>query len=265
MRLAQRSNVVEDPERAPVRGDHQIIAVNRHILHRRYRQIQLQRPPIVSVIVRDVNAELGPGKEHPFLLRIFTHRSHKRRSVNALGDHLPRLAVVPRSINVRSLIVEPVRVHRRIRFARIEVGSFDQRDSAPIRDSLWGHIFPALPAIACQVNQTGIAARPDHSAVQAGGRNRKHHAIAELLGIINCGSRSARLGVESRGRSREIGADRAPVQAAIRRLQHVLRPQKQRRFVEGREDQHGYPGIAILAGRNLRAKNLRRPGRDVLA
>ena len=61
--LAQRRDVVENPERAAVSGDDEIVAVNGQIAHRGDRQVELQRLPVVAVVERNVNAEFGAGEE----------------------------------------------------------------------------------------------------------------------------------------------------------------------------------------------------------
>src|ERR1700675_4606324 len=48
-RLTERRNVIQNPERTAVRGNHQVIAVDGEIANRRGGQVQLQRLPMVSV------------------------------------------------------------------------------------------------------------------------------------------------------------------------------------------------------------------------
>ena len=84
--LPQRSDVVENPERASVRGNDQIFAVNREIANRCDRKIQLQRLPVVAVIEGNVNSELGSGKEQPLLLSIFANGARERVRGNAIAN-----------------------------------------------------------------------------------------------------------------------------------------------------------------------------------
>ena len=57
--LPERRQVVQQPKRASVCRDHQIIIFNHQIVNWCYRQIQLQWLPMRAVVERNKNADLG--------------------------------------------------------------------------------------------------------------------------------------------------------------------------------------------------------------
>ena len=48
--LSQRTDVIQNPERPPMRGDDQIIIFDHQIVHRRGGQIQFERPPLRTIV-----------------------------------------------------------------------------------------------------------------------------------------------------------------------------------------------------------------------
>ena len=124
--LPQRRDVVEDPDAAPVRADDQVVVLDDEIAHRRRRHVQPQRLPVVAIVERHVDLRLGSGEEQPLALRILAHDADRRAAGNAVDDLLPRLAAVVRAVDVRVHVVEPQRVHRRIRRERIEAAGIDR-------------------------------------------------------------------------------------------------------------------------------------------
>src|SRR5207302_10538804 len=109
--LAQRCDVVENPEGASVRRDHQVVTVDREIANRTDRQIELQRLPVLTVVERDISSEFGSGEEQPPALRIFPNRAQEGWSGNAVRDRLPGSAIVSRSIKIRRAIVEAAAIY----------------------------------------------------------------------------------------------------------------------------------------------------------
>ena len=72
--LAQRRDVVEDPEAAAVRADDQVVVLDDEVADRRRRHVQPQRLPVVAVVERDVDLRLGAGEQQALALRILAHR-----------------------------------------------------------------------------------------------------------------------------------------------------------------------------------------------
>jgi len=48
--LAQRSDVIQNPEGAAVGGDDEVVVVNPEIAHGSVRQIELERLPVVAIV-----------------------------------------------------------------------------------------------------------------------------------------------------------------------------------------------------------------------
>src|SRR5258706_13777693 len=72
--LAQRRNVVENPERPAMCSDDEIVSVNGEIAHRGMWQIELQRLPVVTIIKGNEYRALRTCKEQPLAFGIFAIR-----------------------------------------------------------------------------------------------------------------------------------------------------------------------------------------------
>src|ERR1700676_402200 len=107
---------------------------------------------MVSVIEGYVNTKFRSGEEKPFLLRVFAHRTQECGSSNAVGDQLPRCAIITRAIEVGHLIVEPAAIDCRISDGGIEMRCFNQRHLAPAAQSGRRNIFPVRSSVARQMN-----------------------------------------------------------------------------------------------------------------
>ena len=75
-KLAQARDVVEHPERAAVRRDDQIVVVDSQVAHRGMRQIELQRLPVLAVVVGDPHGFLGGGEKQPPAAGVLAHGVH---------------------------------------------------------------------------------------------------------------------------------------------------------------------------------------------
>src|ERR1700693_613177 len=231
----------------------------------------MQGLPVVPVIKRYVNSELGSGEEEPSTLRVFANRAQECRSGNAVRDQLPCGPVVTRSINVRRLIVEAAAIDGCVCDAGIEMRSFEQRGLAPVAQPFRGDLFLALATIAGEVIHSRVASRPDQIAVEDRWSNREHDTIAGALRVLDSWRprrflisfifRIARI----MNRSGEIGANRLPVQTAIHSLRHILRPEIKRGGINRGKRQGRSPRVTILALIDLGIESKRGPWRNVLA
>ena len=131
--LAQRRDVIENPEAAAVRGRREIVVLNQQVTHRGCGHVQPQRLPMIAIVEGNVNCALSAGKEQTLALGIFTHRIHILIGGNAVDDFGPGLAGVARAVNVRTQIVETQRVDGGVGRLRIEVAGFDDRNLLPRR------------------------------------------------------------------------------------------------------------------------------------
>ena len=94
-------DVVENPERAAVRGDDKVIAMNRQVAHGGMRKIQLQRLPVVAVVKRNVYRSFAAGEKQAFARGIFTHDVDRCVVRQASRDFRPVLTVVARPVDMR--------------------------------------------------------------------------------------------------------------------------------------------------------------------
>ncbi len=68
------SSITQNPR--PCVADDQIVAVDLEVAHRRHRQVQLQRLPVVAVVERHERRALGAGEQQPAPHRIFLDDVH---------------------------------------------------------------------------------------------------------------------------------------------------------------------------------------------
>ncbi len=159
--LAQRRDIIQDPERAPVGGHDQIVVLNDQVVDRCNREIDLQRAPVRPVVERDKDAALGPGIEQAFLLRVFADSAHKSSIGDSSCNPAPGHSVIARLINVGREIVTLMAVDRDVRRAGIMWRRFNQADAAPFRQILGRNVGPILPFIARDLDQAVVGAHPD--------------------------------------------------------------------------------------------------------
>ena len=123
--LTERRQIVQHPERTPVRRDHEIVIFNDKIMNRCYRQIHLEWLPMGAIIERNKNAELGSGVKQTFALGIFTHGVHIRAIGYSICNCAPVFSQVGCFENVRFEVVEFMSLHRHINTVAVVRRSFD--------------------------------------------------------------------------------------------------------------------------------------------
>src|SRR5260370_18714486 len=128
--------------------------MNREIAHGRLRQIQLQGLPIVSIVEGNVDGAFRPGEEQTLSNWIFAHHVAGAAIRNTQRDFRPRLPVIARAVNVCAQIVQPERIDRRVRRARIEVRSLDDRNFSPLLQLRRRYVLPGFPAVARDYGKT---------------------------------------------------------------------------------------------------------------
>ena len=205
--LAQRSNVVEDPERPAVRRYDQIITLHQHIAHRRVRQVVLDRPPVPAIVQRNPHRFLGRCIQQPRLHRVGAHRVHRRIIRQTRADRLPRLAAVVCAERVRLHVVDAHTVHRHIRRVIVETRCVDLRNFAPCCQPRRRDVRPVRSAVAGDPDQTVIRSRPDRLHIFERSRDRVDHATSLVLQIG--GQRRQRLRLPALFLA-QVRADRLP-------------------------------------------------------
>ena len=99
--LPERRNVVEHPEAAPVRGDHEFVALHDEVGDRDVGHVEPQRLPVRAVVVRDVDAVLSRRVEQTAAILVLAHCMDVVVGTNALDDLGPAAAEVGRAEDVR--------------------------------------------------------------------------------------------------------------------------------------------------------------------
>src|SRR5439155_6338546 len=92
--LAQGRNVIEDPERAAMSSDHQVVVLDHDIVDGYNGQIQAQALPMCSVVERHVETCLSSGIEQAAPHRVLADHTRKvvvRYSSRDLRPGLPKI------------------------------------------------------------------------------------------------------------------------------------------------------------------------------
>src|SRR5207245_2394508 len=72
--LPKRADIVEHPERTAMRGHHEIVVMNNHVVNRRARQMELERLPIRAIVEGNPDACFRTGVKQALALGILAHR-----------------------------------------------------------------------------------------------------------------------------------------------------------------------------------------------
>src|SRR5207248_2439530 len=102
---AQRRELVEDPDPATVGRDHEIVVDHLDVVYRYGRQVPAARSPGGALVVRRVDAGLGPAIEEPGLRGVGADHAAELVAWNAGVDTLPRRAEIARAEEIRSEVV----------------------------------------------------------------------------------------------------------------------------------------------------------------
>ena len=162
--LVQRRQVVENPERPALRGDHQILVRDLDIGNGRHGQVQLEGLPVAAVIERNVHAEFGSGVEQAGAVGIFAHHAGGLvggDAVRAVGEPGPGLAEIVGAVNVGREIAQQVTVDGDIGGARPERAGLDVLHASAGRQACGSDIGPGLAIVARHVDQAIVRAGPD--------------------------------------------------------------------------------------------------------
>ena len=162
--LAERRQVVEDPERAALGGDDQVVALHDHVGDRDDGQVALERLPVRAVVERDVEAGLGAGVEQAAADRVFAHDAREGRVGDAGDDLRPGLCRSRWSCRCTAAeVVELVHRRRDVGRALVVRRDIDGVDADPLRDALRRDVVPGLPVVAREVDEAVVGARPEHA------------------------------------------------------------------------------------------------------
>src|SRR6476620_7732544 len=183
--LPKRRYVVENPECPAVRGRHQIIVLDHQIVHGRRGHVETQGLPRATLVAGEENAKFGAGKEQTSPDWIFTDDADISAFRNAGIDAGPTLAEIVGAIDVRAEVIEAMAIDRGVSCTGVKVRSINDADLAPVRKTLWRDVAPVLAAVAGELDQSAVRARPDLPGADGRWRNGINHAMAACLGVLH--------------------------------------------------------------------------------
>ena len=169
--LLERGDVVEYPDRPPMRAQDQVVLawMDDDVVHGHSGQIHLERGPIRAAVKGNVGAVLGAGKQQARVARVLAHHVHRAAAGgDAARNRFPRLAVVGGHEEVHVEVVAAVTVKCHVggpfRIARgchaAHVGALGHARHA-LRD-----IFPGLAGVAGHLQVAVVGAHPEHRGRQ---------------------------------------------------------------------------------------------------
>ncbi len=238
-----------------MRTDYQIVAVHDEIADRGGGHVEAQGLPIVAIVEADEDGELGGGEEEAFAQRVFADCIDGSIGQAANG-FLPGGAAIVGAIDVGLEIVEAEAIDGGVDGVVIEVRGVELGHLAPGSDGGRGDVFPGLAAVAREVDEAIVGARPEDVDVEARGGEGVDDAAARglLFGSVGVG-RDA--GGSFVGFAAEIGADGFPVAAAIGGLEDHLRAEVEDVRIDVAEKERRGAQVAIGC-RAVRRFRLRR-------
>ena len=168
---AQRRDVVDDPNAAAVRGDHEIVVarMDREIAHRHRGQVPtLVARPLLAAVERHPQPELGAEEQQVLVDEIFLdHVGVAAHRAVGRDERRPRRPVVGRLVGVGPHVAEGVEVERRVDRARVEMPRLDRRDPRVLRQArdVGDDVGPRLAAVFRHLQVAVVRPRPDDVAV----------------------------------------------------------------------------------------------------
>ena len=191
---------------------------------RHRRQVLLQRLPVGPVVEGHVHPELGARVQQPRPDRVLPHHPHRvsrRDAPRAVGDPGPVGPPVLRLVDVGVPVVHPVAVGGDVRLAGLVGRGGDHVDGGVGGQARGRHVLPGLAAVAGQVHEPVVRARPQdvRRLGPLGQReDRPVHLDSRLLRLDRLPGQHLLGGVVAG----EVRADPGPALPPVRRLQHVL-------------------------------------------
>ena len=180
--LAKGCQVVQNPEGAALRRNHQITAMHFEIHDRRGRQIHPQRLPAHSVVERGEDAEFGAGVEESTLLWILAHDANpvvRGNAVGAVRETRPRAPVVVRSPDVGTRVPEAVRMDREKGAPRLVCGDLDRIHRGQPGEVRGCHVRPSHSVVPRQVDAAVVRTGPERPGV-VGRHGQLEHGCEDL-------------------------------------------------------------------------------------
>ncbi len=159
--LTQVRDVVEDPEGAAMRADHDVVFVNHEIADGGRRHVGAQRMPVVAVVDGEINGPFRTRIQQAFALGILAHGVHGLVRGDAVDDEFPCEPAVVRAIDVGPKIAQAQLVDRSVDGVVVEVRGVELRDFVPRLQIGRRDVLPVPAAIAREVDESIVRSGPD--------------------------------------------------------------------------------------------------------
>ena len=185
--LRQRREVVENPEPATHRREHEVTAMHLDVGDRRDRQVALHLHPRCAIVVADVQPELGAEVEQALTVGILSHDACRRiigHTVGAGGQQRPGAAVISGAIGVRLEIAEQVAVDGDVRRALAMARHIDVLHPTTGRHRWWRDLGPGETVVARDMHRPVVRARPDHARLDRRFLDRVQRGVVLLAGHV---------------------------------------------------------------------------------
>src|SRR6185312_17244608 len=144
-----------------------LIVRHRELLDRNRWQPMTEPPPLRSTIDGYVDTGLGSDPQQLCIVRVLEYGETASVGRQTDRDRAPALSKVRGFVHMRCVVVATVTVVRHVRGPFREMARRDRRYEAVsrrLRGKVGGDVRPRLSIIACQPDQSIIAARPYHVA-----------------------------------------------------------------------------------------------------
>ena len=166
--LVEQRHVVQNPERAPLGGDYQLLFafVERQVGDRNHRQIELKWLPIRAAVKGNEHPGFGSGYQEALAIGIFAHHAREGVVRNPAIDGRPGLAGIVGDEQVRPEIVPLIHGRGDVGGFGVVRRGFDGIDLDPFGHRFGRDIGPAEAAIARDVNQAVVRAGPDQTLLE---------------------------------------------------------------------------------------------------
>ena len=258
--LAQRRDVVQNPEAAPVGADHEVVVLDDQVADGGGGHIEPQRLPVVPVVERHGHRRFRPGEEQTLPQRVFPYGVDGLVG-QAACDFLPGGPAVAGAQDVGFHVVEPVAVDGGIHHVGIGVAGVQLRHLGPGFQAGRRHVPPVFTAVAGDVDEAVVGPGPNREAVHVGGSHGVDDSPAghlfHFFGGINAhAGRNFVVALAA-----EVGADHFPGIAAGLGFKQYIPGKKERFGINGRKQHRGRADESVLPAANgLGGNVLRLPG-----
>ena len=211
--VLKRCQVVQDPERAPVSRDDEVVVtrIEREIVDRDIRQAEAEEIPFPAGVPRHIQAVFQTGVVEIRIVQIAPYHVRIDPGRQVAADRGPVRAIVARAKKVRLEVPAEMAIHGNEGAARIGSRDIDRFHPAPggqLRQ-VRADAGPAATAITSHLHLPIVGAHPDHLGIGRGDGDREDGVVNLGTGVVfddrAAGGALLRLIVAG-----EIRADRLP-------------------------------------------------------